>query len=97
MTQRNGLRPRFNPGQIFTTPGAWEALGEDLELATMLLARHVSGDWGDVCPEDRGLNNEALRLGGRLMSVYKLPMAETVWLITEADRQSTTVLLPAEY
>jgi len=88
----------FRMGDIHATPGAFELLQGDLELAALLLGRHQSGDWGDLDPEDRGLNAEAVRLGGaRIMSVYKLPMAGTLWIITEADRANTTLLTPDEY
>jgi len=71
-----------------------------------LIARHVTGDWGDVCPEDAQANEEALQAGSRIFSVYVLPPplseGETlatakVWIITEADRSLTTLLLPGEY
>jgi hypothetical protein len=91
------IKTRFPLGDIHATPGAYELLGQDVQLAAMLLTRHAHCDWGDICLEDVGLNNEALKLGGRLMSVYKLPLAGTLWVITEADRSSTTLLLPEEY
>ena len=91
------MRQRFQPGNIFATPGAFEALQGDVDLAAMLLTRHVSGDFGDICDEDRSLNVEAVKLGGRIMSVYKLPLGPTLWCITEADRSSTTLLVPEEY
>jgi hypothetical protein len=59
--------------------------------------RHVSGDWGDICAEDRQANADALQYGYRLMSVYELSKTERLWIITEADRSSTTLLLPEEY
>lgn len=89
--------PRFKLGSIFATFGAHEALQEDAELGALLLTRHAFGDFGDVCEEDRNLNVEAVKLGGRILSVYKLPHGPTVWIITEADRSTTTLLLPEEY
>lgn len=90
--------PRFTLGNIHATPGAFELLQGDLELAAMLISRHSRGDFGDICAEDAGLNAEAIRLGGRrIMSVYKLLGAGTLWIITEADRASTTLLTPDEY
>ena len=65
--------------------------------AAELLARHFCGDWGDVCDEDRGVNESALANGQRLMSVYKSSDHETIWIITEWDRSVTTILLPDEY
>jgi hypothetical protein len=63
------------------------------------LTRHARGDWGDIDPEDRGVNEAALAQGARIMSVYKLAddSDERIWIITEADRSSTTVLLPSDY
>ena len=92
------LSPRFQLGLVAATPGALELVQNDLGLASMLVARHAAGDGGDLCAEDAGLNAEAIRLGGRrIMSVYKLLGAGTVWIITEADRASTTLLTPDEY
>jgi hypothetical protein len=65
-----------------------------------LLARHVFGDWGDLCTEDKESNERALAQGGRLLSSYEAGLgrdATKVWVITEADRSSTTFLLPEEY
>jgi hypothetical protein len=81
-------------GQIVATPGALDAIsGLAISLA---IKRHRYGDWGDVCEEDRATNEDALRDGGRLMSVYKHEGTE-FWIITEWDRSVTTVLLPEEY
>jgi hypothetical protein len=92
------LSPRFPLGLIAATPGALDLLQNDIELAAMLVSRHGGGDFGDIDAEDAGLNAEAIRLGGaRVMSVYNLLGAGTLWIITEADRSSTTLLLPAEY
>ncbi len=65
--------------------------------ALPFVLRHVSGDWGDICAEDRQANADALHYGYRLMSVYELSKTERLWIITEADRSSTTLLLPEEY
>lgn len=89
--------PRFSTGNIYATPGAFEALQHDAKLGALLLTRHVFGDFGDVCEEDRNLNVEAVKLGGQILSVYKLPHGPTLWIITEADRASTTLLTPDEY
>jgi len=86
---------RFNLGQLFTTPGALEALSKP-EMLTML-QRHAKGDWGDCCPQDWQSNDEALVHGTRLFSVYHNSKGEKIWLITEADRSVTTFLLPSEY
>ncbi|MFD1043085.1 plasmid related protein [Pseudoxanthomonas kaohsiungensis] len=66
-----------------------------------LVRRHARGDWGDVLPEDREANDAALAAGrGRLMSIYRVPHAGALveaWVITEADRSSTTALAPEDY
>ena len=61
------------------------------------LRRHQSGDWGDVCDEDRATNEKALELGMRLLSVYHSKRGEKFWIITEADRSSTTLLMREDY
>jgi len=87
----------FTLGQIVATPGVLQTLKETDTNALALLARHVRGDWGDVCTEDQRANRYALRHGTRLLSAYNLPNGERVWIITEADRSATTMLLPSEY
>jgi len=83
---------RFRLGATVSTPGA---LATGVDFAP-LLARHVSGDWGDVSPDDAAANDADLAAGGRLHSAYDTP-AGRLWVITEADRSVTTVLLPSEY
>ena len=87
----------FPLGRTLATPGALRALEAACMNAGMLLDRHHRRDWGNIHPEDVGLNEEALRTGGRLLSVYPLPTGEIVWIITEADRSATTLLLPEDY
>lgn len=85
----------FPLGQIVATPGALEALSAaDIQQA---LGRHAAGDWGDVCAEDAKANNRALVEGTRLLSSYQSASGTKFWIITEADRSATTVLLPDEY
>ncbi len=87
--------PLFELGQVVSTPGALDALSrEDIGKA---LARHHRGDWGDVGRHDWRANEEALTEGFRLFSVYRGENAVKFWVITEADRSSTCVLLPEEY
>jgi len=83
---------------VVSTPGAIEAL-ERAELAVgALIERHQAGDWGEVPDEDRAENELSINQGFRLLSTYTLPRTgETVWIITEADRSATTLLLPSEY
>ncbi len=85
----------FPLGATYATRRASEELSPaEIQVG---LARHASGDWGDVCDEDRQANKEALTTGGRLFSVYYGSKRRRFWIITEADRSSTTVLLPEEY
>jgi len=89
--------PLFSLGQITATPSALEALGRAGVAADLLLAPHVQGDWGDLDEHDRHLNDLALSAGERLLSAYSLPDATRLWIITEADRSATTLLLPGDY
>ena len=99
MTQTNNQpdQPiaKFWAGQFFATKGARQEIG--FEEILMALNRHKSGDWGDVCPEDWQANETALQDGGRLFSVYHDQNGTKFWIITEADRSITTVLMPDEY
>ena len=90
-------RPLFPLGQIVATPAAMAVLAEANDDAAIFLARHVAGDWGDICLEDKSLNDAALTDGGRLLSVYRTSKGVTLWIITEADRSVTTILLPEDY
>ncbi len=84
-------------GEVVATPGALSALEESGEQPGEFLSRHEAGDWGDLCIEDRKENEFSLAHGFRLLSSYKLRTGKTLWIITEADRSSTTLLLPDEY
>lgn len=72
------------------------ALVEQGLLVTLYIERHTSGDWGDVCAEDKKLNDDALASGYRLVSAYNTTLGR-ILVITEADRSSTMVMLPEEY
>ena len=87
----------FPLGRILATPGALQAFERAACDPVGVLARHVTGDWGDLDAEDRSANDDAVRTGARILSAYRLPTGERVWVITEADRSATTVLLPEEY
>jgi hypothetical protein len=87
----------FSLGQVVCTPGAIEALGNVDDTPSALLTRHVTGDCGDLCEEDKQSNNDAIRNGLRVLSAYKLGDGTRLWVITEADRSVTTLLLPSEY
>ncbi|MFO0850740.1 MAG: hypothetical protein U0871_19615 [Gemmataceae bacterium] len=88
--------PPFVPlGRTVATPAALAAVSPpDIAAA---LRRHASGDWGDVDPDDRAANDDALRSGERLLSVYRATSGTTFWVLTEADRSATTVLLPDDH
>jgi hypothetical protein len=83
-------------GRVVATPGALKLLAEGTEHPFDLLARHATGDWGELCAFDRRQNQIALRDGLRIFSSYDV-LAGRVWIITEADRSVTTILLPEEY
>ena len=86
---------QFGLGSICITPGAQGVLShEDVMLA---LGRHSRGDWGDVCSEDRQENDLSVREGFRILSAYRSKSGQKFWIITEADRSVTTVLLPEDY
>jgi hypothetical protein len=93
-------QPLFSLGQVVATPGALEALEQAGITPMRLIARHVFGDWGDLCEEDQEANRQAVKHGGRVFSSYEIGAglnATKVWVITEADRSSTCALLPGEY
>ena len=84
-------------GSVYATPGALQALADAGETIDLYLARHLNGDWGEVAAEDRDENQLSLEQGFRILSAYTLPTGVKIWIITEADRSATTVLLPEEY
>ena len=88
---------KFSLGQVVATPRALEALDAVQRPAIELLNRHVTGDWGDLDDEDKQANDRALLDGGRLLSAYLLRQNTKIWIISEADRSATTILLPKEY
>ncbi|HSY26381.1 MAG TPA: hypothetical protein VK832_02675 [Burkholderiaceae bacterium] len=89
--------PLFSLGTVVATPGALDVLTENNVLAHALLQRHVTGDWGELDEHDRHQNQFALRSGLRILSSYVIGESIKIWIITEADRSSTTILLPEEY
>ena len=88
---------KFRLGRVVATPGAVDALARAGESAGPLLLRHVTGDWGDVPPEDCVENDRAVQQECRILSAYTLSDRTRLWIITEADRSSTCILLPEEY
>lgn len=98
-------RTKFPLGQLVATPGALEAFAGQPTMLELYVNRHAQGDWGVVCDEDKASNDEALLLGNRILSAYPIDPSKPcegfgdncVWIVTEADRSVTTVLLPEEY
>jgi len=91
------MRPKFPLGQIVATPGVLQALQATGQHPLQFLQRHASGDWGELCEEDKQENELSLRHGFRILSAYRLSDGTKLWIITEADRSATTLLLPSEY
>jgi len=87
----------FQLGQIVATPGALKALAEHEISPASLIHRHVTGDWSDLCEEDKQQNANGIVHGMRIFSSYQISVNAKIWIITEADRSLTTLLLPDEY
>ena len=88
---------RLQLGRIYATPAALDALANANTHPLELLRRHARGDWGDLCPEDIEANRLALAVGARVLSAYTLPAGTGLYVITEADRSLTTILLKGDY
>jgi hypothetical protein len=84
-------------GRVVATPAALRTLEEAGVSPASLLIRHANGDWGDLDDYDRNENEYSLQNGFRILSNYTQSNGERVWVITEADRSSTCILLPSEY
>ena len=95
MTQTFRRYRNFDIGQVHATPEVLRTIPrEDLLRG---FTRHISGDWGELCEFDRHENDRAMKLGRGLLSSYTDRNARRFWIITEADRSATTLLLPEEY
>ncbi len=90
------MRGRLPLGRVVATQGALRMMAEAGEEPLSFLARHAAGDWGELCSRDRRENELSLEHGWRVLSSYTLG-GERIWVITEADRSATTILLPEEY
>ena len=90
-----GKVKQFPTGRLLCTPGAMDHVGVEEMMAAYY--RHREGDWGDVCPEDWRGNDQAIRSGMRILSAYHTSTGQKFWIITEADRSATTILLPEDY
>jgi hypothetical protein len=87
----------FAAGMVCCTPAALLKLLRFSVSGANLLERHTTGDFGNLCEEDKARNTEAAASGGRVFSSYEIAPDVKVWVITEADRSATTILLPSEY
>jgi hypothetical protein len=85
----------FRLGRIVATPNALRSLTPDDSL--LGIQRHQAGDWGNLTDDDRAANDRALAQGGRILSAYQATNGTRFWLITEADRSITTILLPKDH
>ena len=88
---------RFPLGRIVATPGALSALEKAEQLPAEFLDRHVNGDWGEVPDADKEENELAVEQGLRILSAYTTSAGDKLWILTEADRSVTILLLPEEY
>jgi hypothetical protein len=89
--------PKFPLGSLVATPAALEPLERAGQSPAGFLTRHAAGDWGEVDATDGKLKDAAAKAGERILSVYETKASERIWVITEADRSSTCILLPEEY
>lgn len=90
-------RSMFDLGMVVATPGAIACLEQHGVSAVALLMRHQSGDWREIPDDDRKENEKSVVAGLRILSSYPIGNGERIWVITEADRSVTTLLLPQEY
>ncbi len=95
-------KPKFSLGQVVGTPAALKAINDAGQSPMDFLSRHLVGDWGEVCADDKDLNDLAVVEGSRILSAYRTLKGERIWVITEAEdddgnRSATTLLLPEEY
>jgi hypothetical protein len=87
--------PTFPLGQLVATPNALDHITHEDIMAA--LRRHVAGDWGNVCAEDKQSNDRAVVEGTRILSAYRATNGTKFWIITDAGFSATTVLLPEDY
>lgn len=88
----------FPVGRVVATPCCIDALDRTGTNAMALVRRHQRGDFGELCEADIQANIEAIRTGARVLSCYEVgDRSERIWVITESDRRTTTLLLPSEY
>jgi len=90
----------FKTGRQVTTAAVASKIARDngfARFALRSLARHITGDWGDLCEEDKAANDQAVKDDLRILSAYEDPPHPKIWIITEADRSSTCMLFPEDY
>lgn len=97
ITDKNRMLPKFSLGRVVATPGALRTLEQAIQNPFDFLERHQAGDWGELCEEDKRENEFSVRNGFRILSAYRTRNEVKIWIITEADRSVTTLLLPHEY
>jgi hypothetical protein len=97
VSQSQVKQPLFALGRIVATPGALDVLMHAGQTPAEFLSRHQRGDWGECCEEDARENDLSVKQGFRILSVYLTGKVKKLWIITEADRSATTMLLPSEY
>ena len=97
MIANTTIKTKFPLGRVLATPGVLTALATSNQLPQEFLRRHATGDWGALSEADARANEESLVHDDRLLSSYRTRLGATIWIITEADRSSTTLLLPEEY
>ena len=91
---------KFYLGQVVTTSGVWMKIEHDTDFAEYVgecFGRYTQCDWGQMCDEDKELNDEAVKTDGRIFASYEKDGLPKRWIITEWDRSVTTILFPDEY
>ncbi|HEX7933051.1 MAG TPA: hypothetical protein VF573_08255 [Paraburkholderia sp.] len=91
MNRPTRLKPLFHPGRLLVTPVALTALRENGVPVISIVLKHIAGDWGIVCDDDRQQNDLSIATGLRLISLYRLPDQTRILVNTEWDRSSTTI------
>jgi hypothetical protein len=88
---------KFRLGQVAASPAALKAIDDSGQTPDFFLDRHAQGDWGEVDAEDGRANDEAVVNGDRIVSAYRTLKNVRIWIVTEADRSTTTIILPEQY
>lgn len=90
----------FELGKVVSTYGIFEMINENEEFGKFVcdsFERYTNSDWGEMCDEDKELNDEAVKTDGRIFASYEKDGLPKIWIITEWDRSATTILFPSEY